>query len=181
MEGSSSTEETCPLLRCVRRRNRIRGVGSRQASREGLGDPMSRNRSSASRRVRVFARPASSLTALEGCAVEVVRGDILQPDSVARAIHDCAQVFHVAADHRLWAKNPGEISRNNVDGTRAMLEARMQARGGRGAAEKGIGQARRCESARDDWPVALSRARLRDTRQPTGCSTKSVKGFAPPG
>ncbi len=72
-------------------------------------------------RVRILARPASSLTALEGCAVEVVRGDILEPDSVARAIQGCAQVFHVAADYRLWAKDPSEIYRNNVDGTRTML------------------------------------------------------------
>jgi dihydroflavonol-4-reductase len=74
-------------------------------------------------RVRVLVRPASSLRALEGCAVEVLRGDILEPDSVARAIKGCAQVFHVAADYRLWAKDPGEIYRNNVDGTRTTLEA----------------------------------------------------------
>ena len=52
-------------------------------------------------RVRVLARPASSVTAFEGCAVEVVRGDILELDSVARAIQGCAQVFHLAAEgHR---------------------------------------------------------------------------------
>jgi dihydroflavonol-4-reductase len=79
-------------------------------------------------RVRVLARPASSLRALEGCSVEVVRGDILQPDSVARAIKGCPQVFHVAADYRLWAKDPGEIYRSNVDGTRTMLEACAEAR-----------------------------------------------------
>jgi len=79
-------------------------------------------------RVRVLARPASSLRALEGCAVEVVRGDILEPGSVARAVQGCAQVFHVAADYRLWAKDPDEIYRNNVDGTRTMLEACAQAR-----------------------------------------------------
>lgn len=78
-------------------------------------------------RVRVLARPASSLRALEGCAVEVVRGDIVEPGSVARAIQGCAQVFHVAADYRLWAKESGEIYRNNVDGTRTMLEACAQA------------------------------------------------------
>jgi len=74
-------------------------------------------------RVRVLARPTSSLKALDGCAVEVVRGDILEPACVAEAIRGCAQVFHVAADYRLWAKDPGEIYRNNVDGTRAVLEA----------------------------------------------------------
>jgi dihydroflavonol-4-reductase len=74
-------------------------------------------------RVRVLARPASSLRALEGCPVEVLRGDILQLDAVARAIEGCARVFHVAADYRLWARDPTEIYRNNVDGTRTVLEA----------------------------------------------------------
>src|SRR4030095_11397831 len=79
-------------------------------------------------RVEVLARPASSLRALEGCAVEVVRGDIREADSVARAIQGCRQVFHVAADYRLWARDPGEIYRNNVDGTRTVLEMCTEAR-----------------------------------------------------
>ena len=74
-------------------------------------------------RVRVLARSASSLKALDGCAVDVVRGDIVDPASVAEAIRGCAQVFHVAADYRLWAKDPAEIYRTNVDGTRVVLEA----------------------------------------------------------
>src|SRR3989475_5150324 len=79
-------------------------------------------------RVRVLARPASSLRALEGCPVEVRRGDALEPHAVAQAIMGCARVFHVAGDYRLWAPNPGEIYRNNVDGTRTVLEACAQAR-----------------------------------------------------
>jgi hypothetical protein len=67
-------------------------------------------------RVRVLARPASGLRALEGCRVEVVRGDILEPDSVTAAIASCARGFHVAGDYRLWARDPGEIYRNKVDG-----------------------------------------------------------------
>ena len=74
-------------------------------------------------RVRVLARPASSLRALEGCPVVVRRGDVLEADSVARAVAGCAQVFHVAGDYRLWAPDPSEIYRNNVDGTRTVLEA----------------------------------------------------------
>src|SRR4030095_12376371 len=83
-------------------------------------------------RVKVLARPASSLRALEGCAVEVVRGDIREADSVARAIQGCRQVFHVAADYRLWARDPGEIYRNNVDRTRTVLEMCAEARVERG-------------------------------------------------
>ena len=73
--------------------------------------------------VRVLARPSSSLKALEGCPVEVLRGDILEPESLHSAVKGCGQVFHVAADYRLWATDPNEIYRANVDGTRNVLEA----------------------------------------------------------
>ena len=39
----------------------------------------------------------------------------------------CGAVFHLAADYRLWAKDPGELYRSNVDGTRALLEAARHA------------------------------------------------------
>src|SRR6266568_9284049 len=60
-------------------------------------------------RVRVLARPTSSLQALSGCRVEIFRGDILDPHALAPAVRGCAIVFHVAADYRLWAKDPREI------------------------------------------------------------------------
>jgi dihydroflavonol-4-reductase len=74
-------------------------------------------------RVRALVRASSSLKALEGCPVEVRCGDILEPRDVADAMVDCAWVFHVAGDYRLWAAEPSEIYRNNVDGTRTVLEA----------------------------------------------------------
>jgi len=80
------------------------------------------------RRVRVLARPTSTLQALEGCAVELVRGDILEPDSLRPAFDGCGLVFHVAADYRLWARDPAQIYRNNVEGTRNVLEACARAR-----------------------------------------------------
>ena len=35
----------------------------------------------------------------------------------------CNTVFHVAADYRLWATDPREMYRSNVEGTRTILEA----------------------------------------------------------
>jgi dihydroflavonol-4-reductase len=35
----------------------------------------------------------------------------------------CEVVFHVAADYRLWLRDPAEMYRSNVEGTRAILEA----------------------------------------------------------
>lgn len=77
--------------------------------------------------VRVLARPRSDRRALEGCPVEIVSGDLLEPDSVRRAVQGCRLVFHVAADYRLWAPDPAVLYRNNVDGTRHVLDACAQA------------------------------------------------------
>jgi dihydroflavonol-4-reductase len=71
-------------------------------------------------RVRALARPGSRV---EGLDVEVVSGDLRDAASLDRAAAGCGLVFHVAADYRLWAKDPAELYRSNVDGTRNLLEA----------------------------------------------------------
>jgi dihydroflavonol-4-reductase len=40
-----------------------------------------------------------------------------------RAVAGCGLVYHVAADYRFWARDPKEIYRSNVDGTRNLLQA----------------------------------------------------------
>ena len=45
------------------------------------------------------------------------------------AVAGCGAVFHVAADYRLWTREPEEMYRSNVEGTRQLLES---ARSGRG-------------------------------------------------
>ena len=59
--------------------------------------------------------------------VEVLTGDLRDRESLDRAVAGCGAVFHVAADYRLWAKDPGELYRSNVDGTRNLLEAARRA------------------------------------------------------
>src|ERR1700722_3002320 len=75
-------------------------------------------------RVRALVRPGSRVDLLD---VEPVIGDLRDADSLARAIDGCGLVFHVAADYRLWAKDPRELYRSNVDGTRNLLQAARQA------------------------------------------------------
>jgi dihydroflavonol-4-reductase len=75
-------------------------------------------------RVRALVRAGSRVDALD---VEPVTGDLRDADSLARAVAGCGLVFHVAADYRLWAKEPAELYRSNVDGTRNLLEASRQA------------------------------------------------------
>ena len=70
--------------------------------------------------VRALVRPGSQLRELE---VERFTGDLRDADSLARAASGCGVVFHVAADYRLWAKDPSELYRSNVEGTRNLLAA----------------------------------------------------------
>ncbi len=62
-----------------------------------------------------------------GLDVERVTGDLRDAASLARAVAGCGLLFHVAADYRLWARDPGELYRSNVDGTRNLLQAARQA------------------------------------------------------
>jgi dihydroflavonol-4-reductase len=70
--------------------------------------------------VRALVRASSTVPGLD---VERVTGDLRDPASLARAASGCGLVFHVAADYRLWSKNPHELYRTNVEGTRNMLSA----------------------------------------------------------
>ena len=75
-------------------------------------------------RVRVLARDPSRVRELE---VETVQGDLRDPASLERAVAGCGVVYHVAADYRLWARDPQEMFRSNVDGTRNLLTAAKSA------------------------------------------------------
>ena len=77
-----------------------------------------------SHRVRALARPSSRVQELD---VEVVTGDLRDRESLDRAVAGCSAVFHVAADYRLWAKDPSELYRSNVEGTRNLLAAARDA------------------------------------------------------
>ncbi len=73
--------------------------------------------------VRTLVRPRSDAANLEGLPVERMAGDLRDADSVRRAVAGCARVYHVAADYRLWARDPEELYRTNVDGTVHVMEA----------------------------------------------------------
>jgi dihydroflavonol-4-reductase len=60
---------------------------------------------------------------LQGLPAETASGDLRDANSVEKAMAGCDTVFHVAADYRLWVRDPAEMYRSNVDGTRAILEA----------------------------------------------------------
>jgi len=73
--------------------------------------------------VRCLVRSGSPLEGLAGLPVEIVRGDLRDPDSVRRGVEGTEVVFHCAADYRLWVPDPATMYSSNVDGTDHVMQA----------------------------------------------------------
>jgi dihydroflavonol-4-reductase len=72
-------------------------------------------------RLRLLIRSTSRLDNLEGLSAETVTGDLRNPDTFRSALGDCEVLVHVAADYRLWVRDPQTMYAANVDGTRNLL------------------------------------------------------------
>ena len=72
--------------------------------------------------LRLLARGTSNLKAIEDITADVVVGDLRQPESLRTALRGCDALVHVAADYRLWVRDPQEMYAANVDGTRELLK-----------------------------------------------------------
>lgn len=77
-------------------------------------------------RLRVLVRPSSPRTNLEPSDT-LCEGDLRDRSSLAAALKGVRFLFHAAADYRLWARDPGEIMRNNLEGTRLLMEEALHA------------------------------------------------------
>jgi len=73
--------------------------------------------------LRLLVRSTSNLKNLEGLKADTAIGDLRDQASIEKAMAGCDAVFHVAADYRLWLRDPDEMYRSNVEGTRAILDA----------------------------------------------------------
>lgn len=73
--------------------------------------------------LRLLVRSTSNLRNLEGIKAETATGDLRDSSSLEKGMSGCDTVFHVAADYRLWVRDPAEMYRSNVDGTKAILDA----------------------------------------------------------
>ena len=78
--------------------------------------------------VRALVRPTSPRAHLNGAPIEFAEGDLRDVESVRRAMTGVRYVFHVAADYRLWARDPREIAEVNVAGTRTIMAEALRAR-----------------------------------------------------
>ena len=75
--------------------------------------------------VRVLMRPHSDRRNIKGLAVEVATGDLMDVTSLERALDGRRALFHVAADYRLWVRDPAPMFGANVDGTRHLMRASL--------------------------------------------------------
>ncbi|HEY2418209.1 MAG TPA: hopanoid-associated sugar epimerase [Steroidobacteraceae bacterium] len=109
--------------------------------------------------VRTLVREHSDRRNLPHLETEIVVGDLADRAALDHAIGDCQALFHVAADYRLGAREPEQLYRTNVDGTRNVLEAARQAGVSRivyTSSVATIGLPADGSPGREDTPVALT-------------------------
>jgi dihydroflavonol-4-reductase len=77
--------------------------------------------------LRMLVRKSSNLANIEGISGETYLGDLARPEALRAALGGCDAVVHVAADYRLWIRDPEAMYRINVDGTRDLLKLAREA------------------------------------------------------
>jgi dihydroflavonol-4-reductase len=92
-----------------------------------VGSHVARVYAEAGAQLRVLTRSSSNVAALDGLDAEVVVGDLRDAGSLRSAIEGCEAVVHVAADYRLWVRDPKSMYAANVDGTRELLRLAREA------------------------------------------------------
>jgi dihydroflavonol-4-reductase len=88
-----------------------------------LGSHVARVLAEQGANLRLLVRPSSDLRNLQGLNAETATGDLRDRESLETAMAGCDTVFHVAADYRLWVRDPEQMYQSNVEGTRAILAA----------------------------------------------------------
>jgi dihydroflavonol-4-reductase len=88
-----------------------------------LGSHVTRALIAQGAQLRLLVRPSSDLRNIADLNTERVAGDLRDPASFEKALTGCEALFHVAADYRLWVRDPEQMYRSNVEGTRALIEA----------------------------------------------------------
>ncbi|MBL8660583.1 MAG: NAD-dependent epimerase/dehydratase family protein [Rhodospirillales bacterium] len=92
-----------------------------------VGAAVVRQLLAAGHRVRVLIRKDSDRRNLEDVEVDVVIGDLTDAASLRRAVSGCRGLFHLAADYRLWVRNADAMFAANVEGTRTLMRAALDA------------------------------------------------------
>ena len=92
-----------------------------------VGSAVARCLLQAGHRVRVMVRSQSPLVNIQDLDVEIRKGDLAQPQSLKAVVKGCDTLLHVAADYRLWVRNSEDLYRVNVEGTKHLMQAALNA------------------------------------------------------
>ena len=87
-----------------------------------VGGHVARAYASEGASLRLLTRQTSRLDSLSGMDADTVIGDLREPEKLRTALAECDALVHVAADYRLWVRDPAQMYAANVDGTRELLK-----------------------------------------------------------
>ncbi len=88
-----------------------------------LGSHVARVLAAQGAELRLLVRSTSDLRNVADLNADRVIGDLRDPASIEKALTGCDALFHVAADYRLWVRDPEQMYRSNVEGTRSLIQA----------------------------------------------------------
>ncbi len=92
-----------------------------------VGGHVARRFAAEGARLRLLTRQTSRLESLAGINAEMVNGDLRRTKEFRIALAGCDALVHVAADYRLWVRDPDQMYAANVDGTRELLKLAREA------------------------------------------------------
>ena len=92
-----------------------------------VGAAVARALAARGRPLRLLLRPGSDRRNLAGIEAEVTEGDLTDAASLHSAMKGCRRVFHLAADYRLWTPRPEVLYEANVEGSRTLVQAALEA------------------------------------------------------
>lgn len=79
------------------------------------------------REVRALVLRGENTKNLDGLDIETFEGDVLDPDSMKKAMQGCNRLFHLAAIYALWLPNRRKMYDVNVTGSQNVLWAAYKA------------------------------------------------------
>lgn len=92
-----------------------------------VGSHIARELAERGAELRLLVRATSRTNNIAALKADLVQADIADPEALKKLMAGCDFVFHVAADYRLWVRDPASMYRANVEGTRAVIAAAQQA------------------------------------------------------
>jgi dihydroflavonol-4-reductase len=78
--------------------------------------------------VRAFLMPGSKAPTLQGLAIEITYGDLLQEQQLFAAASGCDVIIHTAANTNIWPNRSDIVRKVNIEGTRNVINAALSAK-----------------------------------------------------